>query len=59
MRYYGFNFVFFFRSDQGRRGGGEARAVYIGLFERGKKACVENIMDFPCGRQFKAVHERR
>ena len=50
VRDYGFDFVFFFRSDQGRRRGGEAWAVHIGLFERGKKTCVENIMNFPCGR---------
>ena len=59
MRYYGFNFVFFFRSDQGRQRGGEARAMCIHLFERGKEACVENIMDLPCGRQFEAVYKRR
>ena len=28
------------------------------LFEWGKKAGVENIMNFPCGRQFEAVRER-
>ena len=31
----------------------------VHLFEQGKKACMENIMDLPSGREFKAIHERR
>ena len=45
----GFHFVLFFRSDQGRRRGREARTMCVRLFEQGKKASVENIMDLPCG----------
>ena len=30
----------------------------VGLFERGEKASVEGIMNFPCGRQLEAIHEQ-
>ena len=59
MRDYSLHFVFFFRSDQGRRRTGEARTMCVSLFEWGKKAGVENIMDLPCGREFEAVYQRR
>ena len=57
--YDGFDFVLFFRSDQSRQRGGVAGAMRVCLFEWGKKACMENIMDFPCGREFEAIHEWR
>ena len=46
---YSLNFVFFFRFNQGWQRGREAGAMCIGLFKWGEKACVENIMNFPCG----------
>ena len=58
MRDYGFHFIFFFRSDQGRRRDGETRTMCVGLFERGKKAGVENIMNLPCVWKSEAVHKR-
>ena len=57
VRDYGFHFVFFFRSDQGWRRDGEARTMCVGLFEQGKKAGVENIMNLPCVRKSKAVYK--
>ena len=56
MRDDGFHFVFFFRSDQSRGRSGEVGAMHVGLFEQGQKTGVEDIMDFPCGRQLEAIH---
>ena len=59
VRNYSLDFVFFFRSDQGWQGNREAGTMCVHLFEWGEKACVENIMDLPHGRQLEAVYERR
>ena len=59
VRDYSLYFIFFFRSDQGWRRSEEVGAMCIGLFERGEKAGVEDIMDFPCGQKFEAICKRR
>ena len=45
------NLVFFFSINHVGRRLGEVRSMCVGFFIRGKKGGMEDIMDFPCGRQ--------
>ena len=45
------NFVLFFSINHVGRRLGEVGSMCVGFSIRGKKGGVEDIMDFPCGRQ--------
>ena len=45
------NLVFFFGINHVRRRSGEVRSMCVGFTIRGKKGGMEDIVNFPCGRQ--------